>query len=439
MTNGAIILEAKAISLAELIDLARSENFTINSTYQRSKAWKLSNKIKLIESILNGYCIGLFTFKIKENSEWEVLDGQQRLDTIFTFMGEELNTIGDRKKKFNFNGLTYEEIINDSSKRHVFEGAKICYVLLPPTMSEPKTAKYFVALQEGRPLIPPEKLNAKLGFIRDKIVEYAGKLPVISNDKFMKDIRFSRRHLTAQILHIELNTNWSSGPPNFPSYRAQELYDLYEDYTMPSQTKRVNLNRSIKTMYHVLKKLEVTLKRDLKFIKSFGFFIPVYLLTSYLYHNNFAFSLNKYRNFIIDFRVNVNEAAKIGRGKYTTFKLLISAGTTGENLKTKFEILKEEFDNKFGTRLKRLDPRRNFTQPMKMAIYRKFRGKCFFYNKSRVSCSRRHINFDDSDASYHHIKFYCEGGRTRADNGALCHLECHRKFHDLPNKKDTDL
>jgi len=431
------IIEAKTVSLARLISLAREHNFKVNKIYQRGKVWKMKNRKKLIESILKGYCIGLFTFKQIEDNRWEILDGQQRLDTIFIFMGEELNeNLGNPDKKFYLNNLSYEDIISDDDIRPVFEGCKICYVLLPSTMNDVETAKYFVALQEGLPLIPAERLNAKHGFVRNLIVKESDRLPLLSNRSFIKEERFSRRYLLAQLLQIELNTRWGD-PPNISGFRAEDLYEMYDNYASPNQTGKSMIRRKLRKISNALNILQITMLGDEVFLKHVGYFIPIYLLTRYLAENRYAYDLNKYHDMITRFRVRINKARKGTKSKSSIFKALISGGTTEVSLKQRHRLLKEEFDKVFGSRPVQRDSRRFFSHAMKLEIYNRDVGQCYF--RKNDFCPKTRIRFTDENKSFHHIKFYNVGGPTIARNGALCHVECHQNFHDLPNNKDTDL
>ncbi len=432
-----VIIEAKAVSLASLISTAREHNFKINRTYQRAKVWKAKNREKLIESILKGYSIGLFTFKQIEDNRWEILDGQQRLDTIFTFMGERLNEdLGNPDKKFDFNGLRYEDVVSNDEKRPVFEGCKISYVLLPNTMSDTETAKYFVALQEGLPLNPAERLNAKHGFIRNLIVRESDRLPLLSNRNFIKEERFSRRYLLAQLLQIELNTIWDD-PPRISGFRAEDLYDMYDMYASPNPTGKLRIKKHLRNISTALNILQIATRGDEVFLRNVGYFIPVYLLNRHLEENRYAYNLNKYHDMIGRFRVRINKAKKERKSRSSLFKALISGGTTEDSLKERYRLLKEEFDGVFGDRLVQRDRRRFFTHAMKLEIYDKNKGKCYFIRYN--FCPKTRIRFADENKSFHHIKFYSVGGPTIARNGALCHVECHKEFHDLPNKKDIDL
>lgn len=77
-------------------------------TFQRGFVWKQAQSSKLIESFLLGLPVPpIFLFTSKENSRQLVVDGQQRLRTIFYFFeGHFGEAIGDKQTIFRLKGLS---------------------------------------------------------------------------------------------------------------------------------------------------------------------------------------------------------------------------------------------------------------------------------------------------------------------------------------------
>ncbi|WP_130890986.1 DUF262 domain-containing protein [Fusobacterium ulcerans] len=83
-------VEKFSVSISELISwyTAKRPRLIINPVYQRFYRWENEQKSELIESILLGFPIPpLFLYKSQEEGRFEVLDGLQRLATIFEFTG----------------------------------------------------------------------------------------------------------------------------------------------------------------------------------------------------------------------------------------------------------------------------------------------------------------------------------------------------------------
>lgn len=76
-----------SMSIGELASMYESKELTINPVFQRLFRWEQHQKSKLVESILLGIPIPpIFLFETKVGS-WELIDGLQRISTIFEFMG----------------------------------------------------------------------------------------------------------------------------------------------------------------------------------------------------------------------------------------------------------------------------------------------------------------------------------------------------------------
>ncbi|MBP1173863.1 MULTISPECIES: GmrSD restriction endonuclease domain-containing protein [unclassified Paenibacillus] len=75
------------MSIGELANMYRDGELQVNPEFQRFFRWSDSQKTKLIESILLGIPIPPIFVSHGEKGIWDVIDGLQRLSTIFEFMG----------------------------------------------------------------------------------------------------------------------------------------------------------------------------------------------------------------------------------------------------------------------------------------------------------------------------------------------------------------
>lgn len=75
------------MSIGELSNLYLDGDININPIYQRMFRWDITQQSALIESILLQIPIPpIYVFQ-DEDGTWSIIDGQQRLSTIFKFMG----------------------------------------------------------------------------------------------------------------------------------------------------------------------------------------------------------------------------------------------------------------------------------------------------------------------------------------------------------------
>lgn len=90
-----IVSDGYDMSLGEVINLYKEGELKINPEFQRLFRWDTTRKTRFIESILLSIPIPpIFVFQ-NENGDWELIDGLQRLSTIFEFCGILIDSNGD--------------------------------------------------------------------------------------------------------------------------------------------------------------------------------------------------------------------------------------------------------------------------------------------------------------------------------------------------------
>lgn len=90
--------DAYMVSIGEVVNMYKDEEFIINPDFQRLFRWEIGQKSKLIESLLLGIPLpSIFVFE-KEDSKWELIDGLQRISTLLEFMGELKDPATDQLK-----------------------------------------------------------------------------------------------------------------------------------------------------------------------------------------------------------------------------------------------------------------------------------------------------------------------------------------------------
>jgi hypothetical protein len=129
--------------------------------WQREKVWPKAKKQLLIDSILQGWKLPKFYFfrTSSDPEEFEVVDGQQRLMTVFEFFDNKLTVTlkGSR-------GLTYSELSSHLSD--AFDDFEIEYDEISDA-SDSELKQFFQRLQNGLPLSSSEKLNSVHSSLRN--------------------------------------------------------------------------------------------------------------------------------------------------------------------------------------------------------------------------------------------------------------------------------
>jgi len=77
----------RGMSIQEAYRLYRDDKFEVNRKYQRKLVWTMKEKQSLIDSILKNFPIPLILLaEEKGSNQYEIIDGMQRLNAIFTFI-----------------------------------------------------------------------------------------------------------------------------------------------------------------------------------------------------------------------------------------------------------------------------------------------------------------------------------------------------------------
>jgi hypothetical protein len=79
--------DAYPMSIGEIISLYKENELDIHPEFQRFFRWSPMQKSKFIESILLGIPIPSIFVSQRNDGVWDVIDGTQRLSTIFEFVG----------------------------------------------------------------------------------------------------------------------------------------------------------------------------------------------------------------------------------------------------------------------------------------------------------------------------------------------------------------
>ena len=82
-----IVKDGYEMSIGELLNLYRDDELVIDPEFQRYFRWDVTRKSRFIESLMLGIPIPPIFVYQNEDGIWELIDGLQRLSTIFEFVG----------------------------------------------------------------------------------------------------------------------------------------------------------------------------------------------------------------------------------------------------------------------------------------------------------------------------------------------------------------
>lgn len=406
-----VVIGPGEYKIEQLLKSYDSGKILFNAEYQRSKVWPPSRSKLLMDSILRGYDINKIFIRQLSDGTLEVLDGQQRLRSIFSYLKDEYplapnSPVGEAK---------FSDLAPEPRFRILF--APIDAVIVHQA-DEETVSTIFLRLQEGMPLNSAEKLNAMRGFVRSKIVE-------LSNHAFMEKIgipkfRFAFRYLCAQVALSEMeNLKLPEDGLRIVEVRHESLVDMYEY----GKKKDPGMFDQINRTFNFLSK---SLDLDAKVIHQRGDFVPIYLLASYLLRR-YAMSGREsdFHDFVMKFLTKTEgidmEMTKVPEEDrpYFDYKVARTRSTQSrKNIETGFRIILTKFFEEHPD-IPLKDQQRAFDYGQRLAIYTRAQGYCE-KGKERVA-------FDE--AEFHHVKYHSKGGPTSIQNAQLLCKGCHDKVH----------
>lgn len=118
----------------------------LNPDFQRDFVWDEERKIRLAESVLARIPLPVFYLSEENEDETIVIDGQQRLKSLFDFLDGEL-TLKDLALTPEYNGKTFSELEQKIQRR--FENTPLtCFIVQPGTKPDIKF-QIFERLNQG--------------------------------------------------------------------------------------------------------------------------------------------------------------------------------------------------------------------------------------------------------------------------------------------------
>jgi hypothetical protein len=193
------IADSYSMSIGEIANLYEDGDLDVHPEFQRVFRWSDGQKSKLIESILLG--IPLPSFFVSSNAEgiWDVVDGVQRLSTIFSFLGiykDENEAVLDKlilegtAQLPSLKGLTVDDIPKDIMR--TFKREKINVTIIKQGSDTQTKYELFQRLNTtGSPLSDQEVRNCIL--LMENKDFYKKFIDLSAYDNFQSVLSFTER------------------------------------------------------------------------------------------------------------------------------------------------------------------------------------------------------------------------------------------------------
>ncbi|MGC0389156.1 hypothetical protein ABIF91_001510 [Bradyrhizobium sp. USDA 241] len=392
--------------------------------YQRPPAWSKKQKQLLIDSILREYDVPKMYWRAvnrPDGIKYEVIDGQQRLRTIWEFRAGEfaLARDADPVNGFPCAGKTYDQLDLDVST--IFDAYPVDVVIVDDAVQneeEDEVRDMFLRLQNGTTLKAQEKRNAMQGQMRDFVKSLA-------QHKFFESCKFSNSRFTfdqvaAQVVCLEM----AGGPT---SVRDADLNRMY------SENAAFDANGKVaKKVRRVLDYLLRAFPDKTPELERYNV-ITLYCLAStlmetYVHTGTEAAVASWFIGFETERRQQEELDEEHRDSQLVEYRRLTSYSTDGEeSIRGRLETLEKRFFLACPD-IPTIDAIRAFTPEQRLAIYRKDDGCC----QIRTHCKGEKLSWSDWHAD--HRVPHSKGGKTTVSNGQVACPPCNiAKYDSLPD------
>ena len=399
--------------------------------FQRQFVWSKTKQKELIKSLYVGFPLPMFYFAESGNSRYEVVDGQQRLTTIFGFLKPECIDKPIRSKlifnvRINHNG----KWISLNELQQIIKGRKIYCVNLPETSTNLKY-EIFQILNQGATMLKPQEIRNCL--LASEMPEFNKLLKTVAN-KFRKITGMTLDRMLGEELALRFFVINKYG-------YERDVTDLLNNFSILKRDFNKNEIKRMKQksdfFFRALKRIFGSdigdcfqvLQKGTKTpnINKWSLYIFSKKINQSLFHL-LSFSLPKFSMH----QLNRRSITKIKKGYLDLLKnrkfisVITGAGTNStRNIQKSSQIFKKAFLYKhIGDWASK--SKRNITASEKRTILKNVPYCYLCYGKFT-----KNIPFSKIHAE--HIEAYGSGKKSKLSNILLAHPKCNAE------KKDIDL
>lgn len=299
-------------------------------------------QLGIIDSILRDIDIPKLYFYLLKDGSIEVIDGQQRLWSVWDFLdGEFEYKVDNNKKKIFFRALSASEkrkILNYNFQITVLEGVDEDYLRL-----------LFKRLQLGLLLNTGEKLHAATGKMKQLVFRK------LANHLFIQDIdipkrRFAKETLCAQIC---INSFRKEKLNEFSGTRYENLEIFFGEYADPRGKDLELFNARSKEISATMDQLGQCFGGNAKNLRNRSYILSIYLFMEELVGKEGKLSVGEqktFSNFVSRLWKRLREESKRGidrnnRELYSFQTLLSSAPGEAYQIERRHKKLSEYFEH----------------------------------------------------------------------------------------------
>lgn len=427
-----------------ILRLKKAKLLAVDPEYQRGRVWTLVQKQFFVDSILRGYHIPLIYLHVKKSEpigdfqvgdRLYIVDGQQRVQALYEFSEGAFPLLDPKRHVGRFPkslvdapcpwaGKDIRQL--DDETRIRFHKTKLSVVEIE-TSDENEVRDLFIRLQGGKPLTPQEQRDAWPGKFGEFVCRVGGKEGIArypGHEFFQRLMRGTvrakkpnGRQLAAQLVMLFDKHRQDKGFCDIKRKAVDEYYINHMDFDSNALLA--------KKFWAALDKITELLgdgSRPLFFGHQaihLVLLVGTLLDATYVpesWQPGFAQAFDRFTERLN--RARVNERGKKMESEDRQYMDRYGYKTrTSSDMAHTIRDRHLFFSEKM---LERIQPRRRDSKRVLGPLEREI-----VYGRDRKKCGVCGKDVVWSDAEFHHVIPYSEGGPTTIGNAALVHRACH--------------
>ncbi|MGD9160803.1 MAG: DUF262 domain-containing protein [Desulfobacteraceae bacterium] len=419
-------------TIQEIDVLFKGKKINLSPGFQRDSVWTITDRKNLIKSIFHGYPLpAIFLYKRQADGDivYDVIDGKQRLESIFMFNG---SIKGNRfSAKTNLPGSEQSENydwnrLKKLKKQHLITGYEIPTIEVDGDFSN--IVDLFVRINStGKALTKQEKRNAR--YFNSDFLKTASKTAKKFESYFIQNKIISPAQI-ARMKHIELVSEimYSIHMGDVINKKAA-LDQVMQSGGFGKSMTGIQIQKANKKTIHILNRLINMFPKikQTRFRKIVDFYTLAVLL--YKFESEHLILTNKKRNILaqdllIHFSTNVDRVResqkrangiKQGQEVFRNYLSTVQQQTDSAlQRKRREEILRNLLQNIF----EKKDSNRFFSEEQRRIMWNSKRTHVCKECKNEITWN----NF-----TLDHINPWSKGGKTQLKNATILCRKCNSK------------
>jgi hypothetical protein len=430
MTSHSLHFDYGDKTIQEFVLLFQNDQLILEPGFQRDSVWTLSDRKKLIESLVQNYPVpSVFLYRQTENGKlrYDVIDGKQRLETVLMFQGAKSfrgQRFGARLRMGPDDELEEWDWqkIRRRGHEHRLMGYKFQTVEITGDLAD--IFDLFVRINStGRRLTGAEKRHAR--FFRSDFLKKAGKLAEQKRRFFIENRILGARQIS-RMKHVELICELMVSIQAKGLINKKKALDGVIGGISPNQRTLLRTVKETNRILNLIKKIFPDL-RTTRFSNSAEFYsLAMFVwamdsegcILSDAKRNRQAQKLLVWLSNgvgLLREHQRIAEGARPDQRLFADYLLTVQGSTDSLAMRLqRAEILKKVFGGLF----EKKDARRGFTVEQRRLLW---------HSESRKRCPQCKKPLTWSNFTIDHIRPHALGGRSTLANAALLCRSCNAR------------